>query len=70
MTLQERKQFINEYCDYIRNRTLSAAACMPQGWKGLEIKWYLEDQFTVSARLNDAKRHTAYANELEINGGL
>jgi len=57
MNLEERKRFITELCNNVRDELLKAADRMPDAWDGHELRQILTDRFTESSNMSDPMRN-------------
>jgi hypothetical protein len=68
MTKQQKKTFIRELVASVQSEALSKVAAMPEGWDGIELRWYLAEKFhqsTMSAAVNQ-RRKRDYDNEVLV----
>ena len=72
MNVQDKKEFISQLIDNVKNDILNRVEAMPENWDGVELREYIKDKFDECAcpDFTRRKRKRAYKNELLINGKL
>ena len=45
MTVQEKRRFITELCNNVRDEILQKAENMPEEWNGIELRRYIAERF-------------------------
>lgn len=67
MNFDERRQFLRNFCDNMRDSAVMMAGKMPEEWDGHELRKYLADKFAweVSERMRGGRstRVKNYVNE-------
>lgn len=64
MTPAEKRTFITELCNLIRNVGIERVMDMPVEWGGLELREYLADRFNEQRILSDARDRSYYKKRL------
>jgi len=61
MNAADKKEFINDFCNAMRDAALSKADAMPDEWDGHELRLYLAEkfQFEVSTSMRDKRQQRA-----------
>lgn len=69
MSARDKKDFINELCDSIKETILGNVAKMPATWDGHELRQYIADKFTELSVCGKLDRKTAreYRNTVIVN---
>lgn len=68
MKMSEKKKFIQDLCDYVRDTTVEKVGNMPEEWTGHELRRYLADKFeeqtTTTMRDSHSARMKDYRNTI------
>ena len=68
MDTSTKKEFINDFCNAMRDAALAKADVMPGNWDGHELRLYLAEkfQFEISAAMKDKRRQRvkSYTNDV------
>ena len=75
MTLDEKKQFVTNLCDSVRDDVLGKIQHMPDEWDGIELREYLATAMERGAsnhlrRKDNRKRLRNYRSECATRFGL
>ena len=67
MTEQQKRTFIHDLCDSVRNELLSKTLAMPEDWDGRELRELIADTFE-RCRMPSLNKHRrkAYRNEVLV----
>ena len=68
MNTKERKQFIRNLCNNVRNEIIGKSAQMPDDWDGIELRSYIAACFAECKMGNlTGKRLKDYRNTIYIS---
>lgn len=71
MDNKDKKEFVEQLIDNIKNDILSRIEAMPENWDGVELRMYIRDKFADCVFGDMQKRRVRkYRNELIVNGKL
>jgi hypothetical protein len=72
MDKAEKRRFIEDLCDSIKQSVVDSISKMPEEWNGVELRELIADKARYSAYLlqqkNNRKRLKSYRNEVLVRG--
>lgn len=69
MNAKDKKTFIRNLCNSVRDELVAKVKDMPEGWDSFELRQLLADKFereTCDLLSNNRKRMRAYRNEVIV----
>jgi hypothetical protein len=71
MTPSEKRRFIRDLCDGLRDTILASVPFMPKEWDGHELREYIAEKAAANrSQAMKGKRAKEFRNTIAVNMGL